>query len=452
MRRLGRRWLAAPLALVLSSFALAVAATSAASESRAAIVLYDPPPVYPMAAAGSDISPEATVRVAVDAKGRVSRVEVVRIEPASRFDDIFRRALEQSLSQWRFAPRYEDGRPIPTELQWTTKFYAPGDGREPLLPDERWDWILGIRPRQESSYLELPHEQRVELLEQRVRAGVAAFAGRPAQQHASSWFVVRTSASPEVAATVAGNLEATYSVLHSMLGEHIPLQGERLKVQVFVYQDPQALARLQEACNPDEITTPGFYSQLGLIGMHLDLPTPDLAVSMLIHEGTHAFIDRHVVRPGVELPYWLSEGLAEYMSNSTIRKGRLIPGKVPRALRHDLRMIQGRLWIGRWTPDASLALTEIKQAARRGEALSLAQMLTANRAEFLGKEIHLYYGMSWMLVHYLRHGREEWAEREFPRLLLYIAEGYPVGAAFETVYGTRIASLEESFRRYIAGF
>ena len=447
-RNPGRLWCASLLAAVF-----AVTGAAHGTEERPAVVLHNPLPAYPIEAAGSDIVPEATLRVEVDAVGRVAAVEVLRLAPSSEFDDAFERSLKETLSQWRFAPRLEQGQPVPTELQWTTEFLPDVDSSDPLLiGGDYWDLILGGQARHGSSLLALPHDQRVKLLTSGVEAGLQAFGGETPSERSTDWFVVRTNAGAEVADSVSNNLEAVYGVLYGLFGESIPLQSERLKVQVFVFRDQGSLGRLQMAARFYESSPPGFYSHLGLIGMHLQLSSSDEAMALLLHEGTHAFVDRHIVRPGVELPYWLAEGLAEYIANSTIKRRQLVPGKVSRARRAEVRMVQGGLRIARWDPRTQLTLAQIKRAARKGEALSLEKMLASDLSDFVGEQLGLYYGMSWMLVHYLRHGRESWADDEFPRLLLYMGEGYPATAAFETVYDTEIAALEENFRRYIADF
>ncbi len=127
------------------------------------------------------------------------------------------------------------------------------------------------------------------------------------------------------------------------------------------------------------------------------------------------------MRPGVRLPYWLNEGFAEYVGYSAVEKGRLVPGHTQRARLHHVRMVQGEVAILRTETQARLSLEEVKGAVRRGEGLTLAAMLDADRTDFYGERLQLYYGMSWLLVHYLRHGEEGWSDGAFPSFLSTLA-------------------------------
>ena len=62
------------------------------------------------------------------------------------------------------------------------------------------------------------------------------------------------------------------------------------------------------------------------------------------------------------------------------------------------------------------------------------------------------YAQAWALVHFLRHGDPAWAEREFPRFMLYVAEGYPVQQSLTEVYGFTPTTVEDRFRDYVKQF
>ncbi len=441
--------LIAALAAALSLYA---PAATPSETSRPPVVLFDPKPTLPIEAIDSPIAPEATVQVSIDAKGRVTQVEILSLTPSTEFDAAYQRSLRETIGQWRFSPKYESGSPIPTKLQWTTKFSTPESSGLRLSGSQRWDALLSNKPSRGRQFLSLPLEQRKKLLEGRVKTGLEAFGRNEVIRVSLNWFEVRTDADQVTAETIGNNLDAIYGILGRMLGNDIPLRHEPLKIQVFAYKSRAALTQFEQTAFPYESSPPGFYSRLGLIGLNLETGVSEHFLSTLIHEGTHAFFDRHLVRPGVKVPRWLTEGLAEYMSNSTIKKGQLIPGRVPRGRRTNLMMVQGSVRITRWDPAAQLSLLQIKQAAKTGKALKMSEMLDAGLAEFAGDRLGLYYGMSWLLVHYLRHGQEEWAETAFPQFLLYVAEGFPPSGAFETVYGRSVEEMEPDFRRYIANF
>jgi len=203
---------------------------------------------------------------------------------------------------------------------------------------------------------------------------------------------------------------------------------------------------------PDESSQEAFYSSLGLIALHLQLSTPDQVLEMLIHEATHAFEDRHLTRPGVHFPSWLQEGLAEYMSNSRIKKGVLIPGRVPSSRQFYTRFVEAQLVVTRAIPQARLSMVEMKSAMKSGEALTLAEVLDSDIGSFEGARLQFYYSLSWLVVHFLRHGEDSWTQGAFPDFLLYAAEGFPIVAAIESAYGRPVAALEEPFREYVIDF
>ena len=80
------------------------------------------------------------------------------------------------------------------------------------------------------------------------------------------------------------------------------------------------------------------------------------------------------------------------------------------------------------------------------------EMFSADARTFYGERRAFHYAVSWLLVHFLRHGREHWADERFPAFTLYVAEGYPPTESFEAVYGAPPAAFEEEFRRYVNRF
>jgi TonB family protein len=436
----------------LAALTAFVATAAWSQENRPPVELVNPTPAYPVEAWGSGIDPEVTVEVGIDARGRVSEVEVVSVRPSSAYDDVFARAVQAALRDWRYAPRIEAGQPAPAQLRWTLEFLGAREGgaRE-VAPAAWWATVLGL-PRDAPTFLTMPHGQRVRLLEEHVGQGVALLASDSRSRTDSPRFVVHTDAGEATGKALSQNLEATFTVLDDMFARQIPPRHEPLKVQVFGFSQPAPLSRLAAGLFPSDTLLPGFYSSIGLIAITLQLPTPGDVLELLLHEGTHAYVDRHLVRPGVRLPYWLAEGLAEYIGNSEVHDGRLVPGRARRARYHLVRMVQGGVAVTVAEPQARLSLEEVRTAVRRGKALTLTQMLDADRTDFYGDRLQLYYGMSWLLVHYLRHGEAGWSDGAFPRFLLYAAEGFPIAVALEATYGRRPDELQQPFEAYVDAF
>lgn len=191
----------------------------------------------------------------------------------------------------------------------------------------------------------------------------------------------------------------------------------------------------------------GFYSPAGLVAIHLEMQSNEALLNVMLHEATHAFVDRHVARRGVRFPRWLGEGFADYVGNSTIKKGTLIPGRTTRS-----RIYQTSYGSMMGPSGPAFTVAEVKQAVKRDEALSVSELMNATLETFYSEKRRMYYSMSWLLVHYLRHGQPGWAENEFPTFMLYVAEGYPAAHVLESVYGFTPSELNPAYRDYVKSF
>jgi hypothetical protein len=428
--------------------ALAAAAAfvvAAATRAEGPLAIHAPPLLVPEETAGSGLSPEAAVRLSIDERGLVTAVEVLSIEPASEHDGSFREALQTTLARWRFAPAVIDGRAQKSSLDWRVRFPAkPPSASETLAVDGSLDG--GDAELRRSRIRALPAEQRSRLLAAQIAIASRALAAGRATRIETPRFVVHTDATtPKLAETVGGNLEAIFNVLAGELLPGIELRPEPYKLHVFVYRD-RASYELLRGEMPTYEWSAGFYSPAGMIALHLDQPDSDAVMSILLHEATHAFIERHVVRPGVAIPRWLGEGFAEYVGNSVVKDGRLLPG---RTMARRYVLVRGRAYD--MTTGAGVELQQARQALRGGQGLGVSEMLAASPEIFYGERSRLFYASSWLLVHYLRDGGEGWARARFPRLLLYLAEGYPQAAAFRAVYGD-VAAADTAFRAYVKAF
>jgi hypothetical protein len=267
------------------------------------------------------------------------------------------------------------------------------------------------------------------------------------QQAETSLFRVVTDAPQKGAPeSVAGNLEAVFWVLNEMLKGSVPAQPAHGQVLVYMFAHEAPFRSFADSTRAYEWAA-GFYSPTGVIAFHMEAPSNEHLREVMLHEAVHAFIDRFVVRPGARVPVWLDEGLADYIGNSEVRKRKLVPGKHRRS---QIYHAPGMATIGRSI--SQMGAMDVKKAMKKGEALPLAELVAAERDEFYGDQRRMFYTESWMLVHFLRHGRDGWADDEFPRFVLYVAEGYPAADAFVTVYGAAPAEMEEEFRRYVMSF
>jgi len=168
-----------------------------------------------------------------------------------------------------------------------------------------------------------------------------------------------------------------------------------------------------------------------------------------VHEASHAYSDHHLRAPGVSLPTWLEEGMAQYMANSEIKKGKLVPG---RTLKRRFVLNHYRSGAHAAATSAGWDLARVKRAISTEKTLPLALLLESDELTFYAEESPLYYATGWLLVHFLRHGEDDWQDTKFPELMLYMVEGYSSTTAIESIYGRSIADLEEEFLDYVKHF
>ncbi len=436
------------LTLWLAALALSAGADPARQGDRAPVVLRKSLLLTPVETAGTGLAPEVKVRVDVDARGRVVEVGTLGVAPASEYDELFEEVARSEISRWRYAPAYKDGKAAPTTLEWTVKFQAR-DRRDEPGSAAAWVPLASIpgggAESRRARILALPLEQRKQLLRQQSSAAERYLDPAHRRRADSPRFVVISDAPRhDTAELSAGNLESIFNVIQGLFAGRIEPQPEPLKIVVYMFARRGAFDRLKADLGDLEWSA-GFYSPAGLFAFHLEVPTAEALLAMMMHEATHAWVDRHLVEPGSYLPRWLGEGLAEYLGNSEVRKGRLIPG---RTAKKKFVLVPGYGAVLA-TPESRLSLEEVKRKIRRGEGLTVEQLTTAGSETFYGEKRSLYYPSAWLLVHFLRHGEAAWAEREFPGFMLYAAEGYPAAEALKTVYGAAPAQLEERFRQYV---
>jgi TonB family protein len=434
--------------MALLALALVLAAAAQPGDRRP-VPLRNPPLVSPVEAAGTGIAPEVTVKVEVDARGRAAKVEVLKIQPSTALDDAFREQAVHTLSGWRFAPAIEGGAAVPATLQWTILFRPLAEDELPGLPIFTWNpspfGVLETTAEARSRrVLGLPLQQQLAFLGELARKADSLIAPERRREAETPLFkVVTDSGDAKLTQTVAQNLEAVYGTLARWFGDRIAPAPARGRVLVYLFDKRSTYADFARIGGAEQFG--GFYSPPGLIAFHREVPTNAELLSALIHETVHAFVDRHLARPGVHLPKWLGEGLAEYVGNSSVQKGHLVPGKTPRVM----PILEYGVFV---KTHQAMSFTEVKTAIKKGLAIPLDTLVNAGPQEFYGEKVRLYYPQAWLFVHFLRHGREGWQDDAFPVFLLYMAEGFDPQASFRAAYGSTPSELETAFREYVRVF
>ena len=423
---------------------------------RAPVLLRDTLLTPPPESAGTGLAPEVKVKVEVDRRGGAAAVEVVAIDSLgetldAEMEAIFRSHTREALETWRWAPAIEGGEAVPKTLEWTVK-YQPETGslaagsRPPRLDRMPIQLRLTETFARRDRLASLPTDRQQELLLRYSQLAEAHMDPERRNRFESPRFVVVTDADDEGSAEVIARfLEAAVRVVQGMLQPTIEPHPRYLKTLVYLHKYSTDF----DAARADLVTLCGSeatYYAPGLILFHLEVGSPEILLSFLIHEASHAYFDQNLRRPRIEPPPWFEEGFAEYMGNSRIEKGKLIPGATLKR-----KFVLNHFSVGARlrTTQAGWNLDTAQKALRRKGGMDLAQVVDAERTELHGRDAHLYYSISWLFVHFLRHGEPGWDKGPFSRLVLYLVEGYPSRSAIEAAYWQTLEELEGPFLDYV---
>ncbi len=301
------------------------------------------------------------------------------------------------------------------------------------------------------SVLALPADERARLRDALCRSAELELDPRRRDQATSELFVVTTDVPGRgVAQRLLAHLDATRERVASSLGTSGEVRLQTEPVHVYVLASAHAYQRLLSRAQQLSWSA-GFYHPSGFIALNGQWPAQEFLYRYLMHEATHALIDRMVRKTGVELPRWLEEGFADYIGHADLVRGELYPG------RHRDR------WAGRafdpradsflLVPSAArLDAAQVKAVVRRGEALSLRDLFALDSRSFYGADRQRYYTQAWMAVEFLHHGQANWDTAGFPSFFRAVAEGTPLSEAFQRVYGTQPESLDEAFHKFALQF
>ena len=415
------------------------------------VILHAPQLLTPLETAGTGLAPRVTVELTVSLTGKVTDLNIREIDPSSDYDDLFEEELRRKVGSWRFAPALRNGTPVERELTWVLEFLPAGDGAwsptkvvpglEALIRDEE-----PAHARLMQIYT-LPVERQMTYLRTLAEKAEKPFESANRRQLAHGGIVVVTDHPDDDAAqAILNTVRAAQSITLEVFGQGIPLEPPRLPLLLFCYRSKAQYTQFVQSVD-GILETSGYFCPPGVIGFHAEHQTRQTLISTLVHEVVHATMYRYIVKPGNVLPRWISEGLADYLGNSKIKKGQLMPGE------HDWTQVyrsQAFLWRGKSL--SQLRLNSVRERIRQGPALTVEAIVSADRDTFYGENMGLYYAQSWLLVHFLRHGNEEWTDQHFLDFVLYVAEGYRAEVAFEEVYGNPPSAFEDAYREYARRF
>jgi hypothetical protein len=429
-------------------------ALAAAAREHGPIPLYQPELLTPDAAAGAGVRPLVRAKLKIDAAGKVAGVEITAVEPSSPLDDVFGDAARAALSAWRFAAAEKDGQAVPSETSVALQFdppVTPYDGKPSASGVGATDVdraFESMRYETRARILAMVASERRKLADRTAAQAEALLKQSQRVTAADDWFEVVTDfGGQKQADALLQNAGATYAALYKLLGERIPPRPREDRIRIYVFETRAQYQAFVAESAPFE-GTDGVYSAAGIVATHTQHRSTGYFILVLLHETTHAFMDRHVTRAGVQLPRWLDEGLAEYVGMSDIKDRKIVPGG--HAKRQELIAVNGVPAL--WETESKVRAEQAKRAQRQKKALTLQELASAGPETFYGKDYDLYYNQGWLAVHFLRHGRPEWADGAFPKFLLYAAEGYPADAALRAAYGSGASDLEAAYQRYVKSF
>ena len=298
-----------------------------------------------------------------------------------------------------------------------------------------------------AGFSDLPKDERGEMLNRYARLAEKGIDQAKRRRAETPRFIVISDAgNEETAQILANNLESVFNMLHGIFDQDVAPEPQPLKLVAYLFARKSAFDAISSELDMPVVAA-GFYTAPGFFAFHVEQRTPEDLLSVMLHETVHAYSDAHLRRAGLLMPIWMEEGLAEYFANSKIEKKQLVPGKTMRGgFVHTHYGGIYRASSQQWSAD------NVRSAVRAGKAPSLGDILQASYPVFYGEQIQLYYSLSWMLVHFLRHGEPGWADAQFPELMLYLAEGYDADIAMRTAYGIPDAELQARFQKYVLSF
>ena len=145
------------------------------------------------------------------------------------------------------------------------------------------------------------------------------------------------------------------------------------------------------------------------------------AFPVAVHEYVHLVVDKS----GLQLPVWLSEGLAELYSTLQPRGGQMMVGTVIPGRLHALQ-------VEKWVPLATILAADRNSPYYNDK----------NKAGGL-------YNESWALAHMLNLGEDY--RPLFPKLMDAIESGQNSRQALERVYAKPLARIENDLQGYLRG-
>ncbi len=287
--------------------------------------------------------------------------------------------------------------------------------------------------------------------EEAIRFADALIDPRYRQSSSTEHFLVISDSHERTAvAILAKDFEAVFAVLRAIL----PISpdtsasdgGNKVRAYVFwsAAQYEEFAAFLGEKARR---TVGAYFEGPGILAFDVETYAEPLARSVMLHECTHAFLHHCVKSENFAIPSWFDEGLAEYVGLSDVKKGKILLGSYP-----DTTPIRIPPVVNTFIP--SIAFERLSAARRalreKPETVTFDYLLRTEVGSIEDQEAaNEFYGMSWLLVDFLRDGQPSWPGGPFRAFVRDLFGGRPVREALETAYGLPPSRLEQGWREHI---
>jgi hypothetical protein len=273
--------------------------------------------------------------------------------------------------------------------------------------------------------------------------------GEEAGQKKVGDFIIRFQSQSwaDKSARILGNLRNIYrDTFQAIL---IPDSREHI-AYIFLLPSMRSYRSFYEKARSTGVVQTAGHYESGIVAIHPNAADGGNPERTLVHESVHHF--NHVLL-GIGANHsviWLDEGLASYFGLSRIDKeGMLEPGNIAdNGIR--LRMnpyTDSRLILNTGSPKGRIYL--LQRELRSGHQIDLQKLLSLNGDSFYSGKIMINYSLSWMLVHYLMHGKEGNYRENFFKYIVRAREGEVTPSQFATIIGKSLNRFENELRAYI---
>jgi hypothetical protein len=247
-------------------------------------------------------------------------------------------------------------------------------------------------------------------------------------------------------------LESFRDYFDGFWGERVELARYDRVSRVFLFYSFHKFNELMETDFRFSVFRPkGHYrTSLDVITLHTDADETGNVADALIHEAAHQLVEQRINPAGHPNSPWVSEGLANYFGftyrdeTGRFRPG-LVGGKSSRLFRD----------AGKPGTEGRAAIQRLRRLfkEKNGERGGPVGRVIAIRdpARFYSEDAPAHYGVSWLLVHYLLHGKDGAHADAFVAYLGREAEGRGGPDALYALIDLEPAELEAAVRNHLKG-